>query len=144
MERQVYQKFELALLKKLHYLVTDKTEGEAMLKPGGVLQGYQLAREVKTLKEIGKQCGCVFYVPPGYTSKIDPTTGFVDVFNMSGVTIVKRKKAFFEKFDKYVLMWKSGICLDFHLTMRSLQHIKVLIEMIGLYIRMEANMCGTL
>ena len=98
-ERQVYQKFELALLKKLHYLVTDKTEGEAMLKPGGVLQGYQLAREVKTLKEIGKQCGCVFYVPPGYTSKIDPTTGFVDVFNMSGVMNREKKKAFFEKFD---------------------------------------------
>ncbi len=98
-ERQVYQKFELALLKKLHYLVTDKTEGDAMLKPGGVLKGYQLAREVKTLKEIGKQCGCVFYVPPGYTSKIDPTTGFVDVFNMSGITNREKKKVFFEKFD---------------------------------------------
>ncbi|MDD7403447.1 MAG: type V CRISPR-associated protein Cas12a/Cpf1 [Butyribacter sp.] len=98
-ERQVYQKFEMALINKLQYLVMDKTEGEAMLNPGGVLQGYQLAVQPKSLKDVGKQCGFVFYVPPGYTSKIDPTTGFADVFNMSNITNRSSRKAFFEKFD---------------------------------------------
>ena len=33
------------------------------------------------IDHIGKQCGFVFYVPAAYTSKIDPTTGFVSIFN---------------------------------------------------------------
>lgn len=97
-ERQVYQKFEVALLKKLQYLVVDKSE-ENVLKNGGVLKGFQLATEVSTLRNIGKQCGFVFYIPAGYTSKIDPTTGFVDVFDMSKITTQSSRKEFFAKFD---------------------------------------------
>lgn len=97
-ERQVYQKFEVALLKKLQYLVIDKNENN-ILKNGGVLKGFQLAPEVTSLRNIGKQCGFVFYIPAGYTSKIDPTTGFVDVFDMSKVTNQISRKEFFEKFD---------------------------------------------
>ena len=97
-ERQVYQKFEVALLQKLQYLVVDKKEENA-LKNGGVLKGLQLSTEVASLKYIGKQCGFVFYVPAGYTSKIDPTTGFVDVFDMSKITTQFARKEFFSSFD---------------------------------------------
>ncbi|MBQ9120454.1 MAG: type V CRISPR-associated protein Cas12a/Cpf1 [Lachnospiraceae bacterium] len=98
-ERQVYQKFEMALLKKLHYLVTNKEEGEAMNQPGGTLCAYQLAEIPSSLKNIGKQSGFVFYVQPSYTSKIDPTTGFADIFDFSEITKTSARKAFFEKFD---------------------------------------------
>lgn len=97
-ERQVYQKFEVALLQKLQYLVVDKKEENA-LKNGGVLKGYQLSTEVASLRNVGKQCGFVFYVPAGYTSKIDPTTGFVDVFDMSKITTQLARKEFFACFD---------------------------------------------
>lgn len=97
-ERQVYQKFEVALLQKLQYLVVDKNE-QNCLEKGGILKGLQMATEVTSLKNIGKQCGFVFYIPAGYTSKIDPTTGFVDVFDMSRVTTQPLRKEFFEKFD---------------------------------------------
>lgn len=98
-ERQVYQKFEMALIKKLQYLVLDKQEGSAMLQPGGVLNGYQLTTIPSSLKDVGRQCGIIFYVPPAYTSKIDPITGFVNVFNMSDVKNRNAKKRFFSKFD---------------------------------------------
>lgn len=97
-ERQVYQKFEVALLQKLQYLVVNKKE-DNVLQHGGILKGFQLSTEVPSLKNIGKQCGFVFYVPAGYTSKIDPTTGFVDVFDMSKVTNQSTRKDFFAKFD---------------------------------------------
>ena len=77
-ERQVYQKFENMLISKLNYLV-DKNK--AVNEEGGVLKGYQMTYIPKSLKELGRQCGYIFYVPAAYTSKIDPTTGFVSVFN---------------------------------------------------------------
>lgn len=77
-EKQVYQKFELALAKKLNLIVlkTAKTEEQ-----GSVFHALQLTPPVNLYSDIGKQCGIIFYVNPGYTSKIDPTTGFVDVVN---------------------------------------------------------------
>lgn len=98
-EKQVYQKFETALVQKLSYMVTRKTEGEDMLQPGGVLNGYQLAKKPDSVKKTGRQCGAIFYVPAGYTSKIDPTTGFVDVFNYSRLSNRENRKAFFSKFE---------------------------------------------
>ncbi|MDO4550064.1 MAG: type V CRISPR-associated protein Cas12a/Cpf1 [Planctomycetia bacterium] len=75
-EKQVYQKFELALISKLNYLVfKDRKPGQ----PGGVRRGYQLTPELQQVDKIGRQCGFLFYVPAGYTSKIDPTTGFVNL-----------------------------------------------------------------
>lgn len=98
-ERQVYQKFEMALIKKLQYLVTDKLLEIDSDQMGSVLHGYQLAGQPKSLKEVGKQCGFIFYVPPAFTSKIDPITGFVDVFNMTNITNRSTRKSFFEKFN---------------------------------------------
>lgn len=54
----------------------------------------------KSALQIGKQCGCIFYVPAAYTSKIDPATGFINIFDFkkySGSAInakVKDKKEF--------------------------------------------------
>lgn len=98
-EKQVYQKFEMALINKLNYMVTNKLEGKDMLAAGGVLKGYQLSMIPSNLKDVGKQCGAIFYVPAGYTSKMDPTTGFVDVFDFSQIKNREAKKKFFNKFN---------------------------------------------
>ena len=95
-ERQVYQKFEEMLIKKLQYLVfKDKGVEES----GGLLRGYQLAYIPDSFKEVGKQCGFIFYVPAGYTSKIDPTTGFVNVFDFKKISNSAQRKAFIRNFD---------------------------------------------
>ncbi len=72
-EKQVYQKLELALVQKLNYLVQkDAIEGAA----GHYLNAYQLTPQVATPQDIGKQCGAVFYVSPGYTSLTCPECGY--------------------------------------------------------------------
>jgi len=95
-ERQVYQKFEKMLIDKLNYLVI---KSESATNPGGVLRGYQLAYKVDNLERLGKQCGMIFYVPAAFTSKIDPTTGFADVFKHKELTSGKNKKEFLLQFD---------------------------------------------
>lgn len=101
-ERQVYQKFENMLISKLNYLVDKKKKVD---EPGGVLNGYQLTSIPKDMKKVGKQCGIIFYVPPAYTSKIDPATGFVDVFKFKSngkegaAKVTNDRKEFLSKFD---------------------------------------------
>ena len=96
-ERQVYQKFENMLISKLNYLVFKEKKAD---ENGGILKGYQLTYLPKSALQIGKQCGCIFYVPAAYTSKIDPATGFINIFDFkkySGSAInakVKDKKNF--------------------------------------------------
>ena len=95
-EKQIYQKFEKALIEKLNYLVfKDQKDHKA---PGGVLAGYQLAGKFESFAKLGKQCGFIFYVPAGFTSKIDPATGFVNLFDTKECTNVENVKAFFDKF----------------------------------------------
>ena len=95
-ERQVYQKFEQMLIDKLNYLVfKDKGVTEA----GGVLNAYQLTDKFTAFKDLGKQCGWLFYIPAAYTSKIDPKTGFSNLFSTAGLTNVQKKQEFFSKFD---------------------------------------------
>ncbi|HRZ25411.1 MAG TPA: type V CRISPR-associated protein Cas12a/Cpf1 [Spirochaetota bacterium] len=94
-EKQVYQKFEKALIEKLNYLVfKNEKPGNA----GYVLKAYQLTDEFESFDKLGKQSGFLFYVPAGYTSKIDPATGFVNLFNTYYENIDKSKE-FFGKFD---------------------------------------------
>ena len=96
-EKQVYQKFEKKLIDKLNYLTfKDVTDPKA---PGGVLNGYQLANKFESFTKMGKQNGFIFYVPAAYTSKIDPTTGFTNLFNTKKCTNAANRKAFFEAFD---------------------------------------------
>jgi CRISPR-associated protein Cpf1 len=93
-EKQVYQNFEKTLIDKLNYLVDKKVEADA---PGGLLNAYQLANQFESFQKLGKQCGFLFYVQANYTSKIDPTTGFVSKLNTRYETIDKAR-AFFNKF----------------------------------------------
>ena len=95
-EKQVYQKFEKALIDKLNYLVFKDYEGKS---PGGVLNGYQLTDKFVSFEKLGKQTGFLFYVPAGYTSKIDPTTGFTNLFNTKSCKTGLGIKEFFSKFD---------------------------------------------
>ncbi|MGI5832842.1 MAG: type V CRISPR-associated protein Cas12a/Cpf1 [Thermoguttaceae bacterium] len=74
-EKQVYQKFEKALLEKLNYLVF---KDRKVSEPGGVLKGYQLTQKFESFRDMRNQSGILFYVPAAYTSRIDPTTGFTN------------------------------------------------------------------
>ena len=77
-EKQVYQKFEKAMIDKLNYLVF-KERGYEM--NGSYAKGLQLTDKFDSFEKIGKQTGCIYYVIPSYTSHIDPKTGFVNLLN---------------------------------------------------------------
>lgn len=96
-EKQVYQNFEGALITKLNYLVFKDIKNP--IEPGGVLRGYQLTNQFESFEKIGKQTGFLFYVPAAYTSKIDPTTGFVNLFPANQCTNTETRKLFFCTFD---------------------------------------------
>lgn len=100
---QLYQKFEKALIDKLSYMVFKKdetVEGE-IVKANSVLNGMQLATPIKAFKDMKNQNGFIFYVWPQYTSKIDPITGFVSLFDTSEKTISEHIK-FFKKFESII------------------------------------------
>lgn len=107
-ERQVYQKFEKMLIDKLNYLTFKDQDAQ---QDGGILKGYQLTQKFVSFKRIGKQNGFLFYIPAAYTSKIDPTSGFVNIFNTTDITNAEKKKEFFMKFEeiKYVSDHKGYI-----------------------------------
>ena len=89
--KKVYQKFERMLTQKLNYLVDKKLEPTEM---GGLLNAYQLTGVRKD-----EQDGIIFYIPAWLTSKIDPTTGFVNLLNPK-YSSVSASKEFFNKFDE--------------------------------------------
>lgn len=95
-ERQIYQKFENMLIEKLNYLVF---KNKKVTEPGGVLNAYQLTNKSANVSDVYRQCGWLFYIPAAYTSKIDPKTGFANLFITKGLTNVEKKKEFFDKFD---------------------------------------------
>ncbi|MBQ4618127.1 MAG: type V CRISPR-associated protein Cas12a/Cpf1 [Clostridia bacterium] len=100
-EKQVYQKFENMLIQKLNFLV-DKTAEPT--ENGGVLRAYQLTNKVEGVHR-GKQNGFLFYVPAWMTSKIDPTTGFVDLLKPR-YTSVADAKGFISVID--VIRYNQG------------------------------------
>lgn len=94
-EKQVYQKFEKALIDKLNYLVfKDSCEGES----GHYLSGYQLAAPFESFERLGSQTGLIYYVIPSYTSKICPNTGFVDLLKPKYEN-ASQAISFFNRFD---------------------------------------------
>lgn len=94
-EKQVYQRFEKALIDKLNYLVfKDCKENEN----GHCLRGYQLSAPFESFEKLGKQSGLIYYVWPSYTSRICPLTGFVDLLKPRYTNINNAKK-YFKKFD---------------------------------------------
>ena len=52
------------------------------------------------MKNLGKQCGVIFYVPAAFTSKIDPSTGFISAFNFKSISTNASRKQFFMQFDE--------------------------------------------
>lgn len=90
-EKQVYQKLEKMLINKLNYLVLKE---KAPHEVGGLYKALQLTSKFTSFKEMGKQSGFLFYVPAWNTSKIDPTTGFVNLFNTKYENIDKAKRFF--------------------------------------------------
>jgi len=94
-ERQVYEKFEKMLIDKFNYLVDKKA---AKSEPGGLLQALQLTSKFDSFQNLGKQSGILFYIPAWNTSKMDPETGFVNLFDVHYESIEK-SKTFFKKFD---------------------------------------------
>ena len=108
-ERQVYQKFEKMLIDKLNYL---SFKDRKVDEEGGILRGYQLAQKFKSFQRLGKQSGFLFYIPAAYTSKIDPVTGFVNLFKFNDITNTKDKKAFFMKMER-IEVCKGNIEFEF-------------------------------
>lgn len=94
-ERQVYQKLEKMLIDKLNYLVFKNKEHNAA---GGLLTAYQLSSKFESFKSMGKQSGFLFYVPAWNTSKIDPSTGFVD-FLKPKYENIEQARSFIKKFE---------------------------------------------
>lgn len=94
-ESSVYQKFEKMLIDKLNYLVDKKKSPD---EDGGVLNAYQLTNKFESFQKVGKQSGFLFYTQAWNTSKIDPVTGFVNLFDTRYETREKAK-VFFSKFD---------------------------------------------
>ena len=93
-EKQVYQKFENMLISKLNFLMNKQT---TPIENGGILRAYQLTNKVTGVNR-GKQNGFIFYVPAYMTSKIDPTTGFVDLIKPK-YTSVSDSLSLIEKID---------------------------------------------
>lgn len=98
-EKQVYQKFEKMLIDKLNLYINKKRKAG---EKGGLLKGYQLTRPYEGNKKMSFQNGFIFYVAPWNTSKIDPTTGFVNLFRLSNYSTINSKKEFISKFDSIV------------------------------------------
>lgn len=95
-EKQVYQKFEKALIDKLNYM-SDK--GINLSENGSILHGYQLTEKFDSFSRMRTQNGIMFYIPAWLTSKIDPTTGFADLLKPKYVNIESCQK-FIMSFDK--------------------------------------------
>ena len=95
-ERQVYQKFEKMLIDKLN-LYVDKQK--VVDENGGLLKAYQLTAKFESFQKLGKQSGFLYYVPAWNTSKIDPTTGFTNLF-YTKYESVEKAKLFIQNMDR--------------------------------------------
>lgn len=96
------------LIDKLNYLVDKKI---CVDEPGGIFHAYQLASKFESFSKLGKQSGFLFYIPAWNTSKIDPVTGFVNLFDLRYESI-ERTKLFFSKF-KFVRYNQSRDWFEF-------------------------------
>ena len=95
-EKQVYQKFEKALIDKLNYLVFKNKKSR--LESGHYLNAYQLTNKFESFQKIGKQSGILFYTTASYTSTTDPITGFLkNVYH--SYSSVEKSVNFWNSFD---------------------------------------------
>ncbi len=104
-EKQVYQKYEKAMIDKLNYLVFKDRGYE---QNGSYAKGLQLTDKLESFEKIGKQTGCIYYVIPSYTSHIDPKTGFVNLLNTKlKYENIAKAQATMRKFDSISYNAKS-------------------------------------
>ncbi|MBR0418042.1 MAG: type V CRISPR-associated protein Cas12a/Cpf1 [Erysipelotrichaceae bacterium] len=93
-EKSVYTEFEKALISRLNYVAP---------KDKDVNNGYQLADMLDKVSDLShiNQTGIVFYVPAAFTSKIDPVTGFVNLFTKNEFDYRNRNSTleFFRNFE---------------------------------------------
>ncbi len=94
-ERSVYEQFEKMLIDKLNYYVDKQKDAD---ETGGLLHALQLTSKFESFQKLGKQSGCLFYIPAWNTSKIDPVTGFVNLFD-TRYTNADQARRFFYLFD---------------------------------------------
>lgn len=87
--------FEKMLIDKLNYYVDKQKNSD---EAGGLLHALQLTSKFESFKKLGKQSGCLFYIPAWNTSKIDPVTGFVNLFD-TRYTNADQARKFFSQFD---------------------------------------------
>ena len=105
-EKQVYQKFEKALIEKLNYLVFKNLAPE---ENGSVLKGYQLTAKFESFQKLQNQTGIIFYVPAAYTSKIDPATGFTNpLYHLRYESVEKAGKRIREEIKSIKFNKKKG------------------------------------
>ena len=94
-ERNIYQKFQTNILKKLSCLIfknIDKNEN------GGLYHPYQLVPDIKKFNNNSIQFGWVFFINPAYISKICPEEAYVNVFNYSNINNYNDRISFLLKF----------------------------------------------
>lgn len=99
-EKQVYQKLELALAKKMNFVVDKKAkEGEVM----SVQKALQLTPLVNNFGDIEKasQYGIMLYTRANYTSQTDPITGWRKTIYLQKGSEEKIKKQILEAFDDF-------------------------------------------
>lgn len=96
-EKSVYQKFELALAKKLNFLV-DKSAKNGEI--GSVTNALQLTPPVANYGDIEnrKQLGIMLYTRANYTSQTDPVTGWRKSVYLKKSSEDAVKKQIVEKF----------------------------------------------
>ena len=96
-EKSVYQKLELALAKKLNFVVDKKAkDGDVM----SVEKALQLTPPVQNFQDIGNQCGIMLYVRANYTSQTDPVTGWRKTIYLSKTMNEDLKAEIFNKFNE--------------------------------------------
>jgi len=99
-EKQVYQNLELALAKKLNFVV-DKNAKQGEL--GSVFQALQLTPPINNYQDIEgkKQFGVMLYTRANYTSVTDPATGWRKTIYIKNGKEEDIRKEILSKFDDF-------------------------------------------
>lgn len=97
-EKQIYQKLELALAKKLNYLIQKNKRDDEVLWN---LKALQLVPKVSDYQDIAnyKQSGIIFYTRANYTSTTCPCCWFRKNIYISNSDSKEKQKKTFEKID---------------------------------------------
>ncbi len=111
-ERQVYQKFELALAKKLNYVVSkEKWKNDLWW----LYKAYQLTPKISDFQDIYIQTGILFYTQAWYTSTTCPECGFRKNIYRKYENIEKTKK-FIKTLSITYEDWNYIFCYDIEAT----------------------------